>query len=158
MTSYTGFLAQSSIRERSREARNPSNRRGHCDRRRCWTAQGSPVRFETAQRKHLPHSSSRVPCGLREGIPDLQPHPKALKNGIIGRARFQERLTNLIRATPGGLGNRMNLVRVTFDTQLSKMICKGLVVTPMKGIMFGWFSLFHATASLKNDCDARRRS
>ena len=42
------------------------------------------------QRKHPPHSSSRVPCGLREGIQGLQPHPKALKNKIIGRAQLQE--------------------------------------------------------------------
>ena len=42
------------------------------------------------QRKRPPHSSFRVPCGLREGIQDLQPHPEALKDVIISRARLQE--------------------------------------------------------------------
>ena len=33
----------------------------------------------------------------------------------------------------------------------SETNCKGLLVTPMKGTMFGCLSLFHTTASLRND-------
>ena len=41
-------------------------------------------------KKYLPHLSSRVLCGLREGIQGLQPHPIALENEIIGQARLEE--------------------------------------------------------------------
>ena len=67
----------------------------------------------------------------------------------------KKRLTRLIRFLPGFLS--MNSIRVSFGIH-SETICKGFVVTPMKGTTFGCLSLFHTTASLKNDYSTHRRS
>ena len=66
---------------------------------------------------------------------------------------YRERLTRLIRFAPGFF--LMNSTRVPFGIHF-KTICRGFVVTPMKGTMFGCPNLFHITASLKNDCKAHR--
>ena len=61
---------------------------------------------------------------------------------------YRERLTRLIRFAPEFFS--MNSTRVPFGIR-SEMICKGFVVTPMKGTMFGCLNLFHVTAYLQND-------
>jgi hypothetical protein len=66
----------------------------------------------------------------------------------------RRRLTRLIRFAPGFLS--MNAFRVPFGIH-PETICKGFVVTPTKGTIFGCLNLFRMTASLKNDCEARRR-
>jgi len=67
----------------------------------------------------------------------------------------RKRLTRLIRSVPGFLS--MNSIRVPFGIHC-ETTCKGFVVTPMKGTMFGCVNLFQVTASLKNDYKAHRCS
>jgi len=62
-------------------------------------------------------------------------------------------LTKLIRLVPGFFS--INSVRVPFGIH-SETICKGFVVTPMKGTMLGCLNLFRIVASLKNDCEVQR--
>ena len=66
---------------------------------------------------------------------------------------YQGRLTRLIRFAPGFF--LKNSSKVPFGIHF-KTICKGFVVTPMKGTMFGCLSLFHVMASSKNDCRTHR--
>jgi len=60
----------------------------------------------------------------------------------------EERLTRPIRSMLGFFSTYF--VRVPFGIY-SDTNCKGFVVTPMKGTTFWCFSLFHMTASLRND-------
>ena len=64
----------------------------------------------------------------------------------------KKRLTRLIRFAPGSFST--NSVRVPFGIH-SETICKGSVVTPTKGTMFGCLNRFHITAASKNDYKAR---
>ena len=64
----------------------------------------------------------------------------------------EERLTRLIRFAPRSFST--NSVRVPFGIH-SETICKGSVVTPTKGTMFGCLNRFHITAASKNDYKAR---
>ena len=68
---------------------------------------------------------------------------------------YDRKLTRLVRFAFGFFS--MNSIRVPLDIH-SEMICKGSVVTPMKGTMFGCLNLFHMKASLKNDYKAHRWS
>ena len=68
---------------------------------------------------------------------------------------YRERLTRPIRFVPGF--SLRNSVRVPFDIH-SETICKGSVVTPTKGTMFGCLNCFHITAASKNDYKAHRCS
>ena len=64
----------------------------------------------------------------------------------------KKRLTRLIRFAPGFFST--NSVRVPFGIH-SETICKGSVVTPKKGTMFGCLNRFHIMAASKNDYNAR---
>jgi len=64
---------------------------------------------------------------------------------------YREELTRPIRFAPGFFST--NSTRVPFGIH-SETICKGFVITPVKGTMFGWFNLFQMMASLKNDYKA----
>jgi len=64
----------------------------------------------------------------------------------------EEGLTNPIRSALGLL--LTYLVRVPFGIY-SETNCRGSLVTPMKGMMFGCLNLFQITASLRNDYEAR---
>jgi len=64
------------------------------------------------------------------------------------KCNYGERPTRLIRFVSGFFS--MNSTRVLFGIH-SEMICKGFVVTPMKGTTLGCLNLFQVTASLKND-------
>ena len=68
---------------------------------------------------------------------------------------YKERLTRQIRLASGFVS--MNSTRVLFDIH-SEIICKGLVVMPMKGTMFGCLNLFHIMASSKKDYRVHKRS
>ena len=74
---------------------------------------------------------------------------------LSAKCDFQERLTRPIRLAPGFLST--NSVRVPFGIH-SETICRGFIVTPMKGAMFGCLNLFQMMASLQNDCEAHRYS
>ena len=70
------------------------------------------------------------------------------KVSLSVKRKQKKSLTRLIRFAPGS--SLMNSVRVLFDIH-SQTICKGSVVTPVKGTMFGCFNLFHMMAASKND-------
>jgi len=74
---------------------------------------------------------------------------------LLVKCDYKERLTREIRFAPGFVS--MNSARVLFDIH-SEIICKGLVVMPMKGMMFGCLNLFHIMASSKNDYRVHKRS
>ena len=63
----------------------------------------------------------------------------------------EKRLTKLIRFAPGFFWT--NSVRVPFGIH-SETICKGSIVTPTKGTIFGCLNRFHITAASKNDYNA----
>jgi len=102
----------------------------------------------------LPLSSLRVSYSLREDSRDLLPHLVTREDGIVSHVvDAEERLTKPIRSAPGCFLTYS--VRVPFG-MYSDTNCKCFVETPMNGTMFGCLNLFHKTASLKNDCGARR--
>ena len=108
--------------------------------------------LETTWRGHLPLSGLRVSYNLREGSPDPPPHPTTWENNVISQAVVQEgRLTRPIRSALGF--SLTYFVRVPFGIY-SETNCRGFVITPMKGTRFGCLSLFHMTASLRNDYSA----
>ena len=63
------------------------------------------------------------------------------------KCNYKKRLTRLVRLASGFFS--MNSIRVPFDIH-SETICKGFVVTPTKGAMFGCLNLPHMEASSKN--------
>ena len=63
------------------------------------------------------------------------------------KCNYKKRLTRLVRLTSGFFS--MNSIRVPLDIH-SETICKGFVVTPTKGTMFGCLNLPHMEASSKN--------
>ena len=69
------------------------------------------------------------------------------------KCNYKKRLTRLIRFASGFFS--MNSVRVPFDIH-SETICKGFVVTPTRGTMFGCLNPFHMKASSKNHYNAHR--
>ena len=74
---------------------------------------------------------------------------------LLVKCSDRKKLTRLIRFVPGF--SLTNSVRVPFDIH-SETICKGSVVTPIKGTMFGCFNRFHMMAASKNDYRAHRCS
>ena len=68
------------------------------------------------------------------------------------RCDYKKGPTRLIRFALGFFS--MNSVRVPFGIH-SETICKGSVVTPIKGTMLGCLNRFHITAASKNDYNAR---
>ena len=70
---------------------------------------------------------------------------------LLVKGYDKEGLTRPIRFVAGFFA--MNSARVPFGIH-SETICKGFVVTPMKGTMFGCRNLFQMIASLKNDYEA----
>ena len=71
------------------------------------------------------------------------------------KCNYRGGLTKPIRFAPAFCAT--NSIRVPFGIH-SQTTCKGSVVTPTKGTMFGCFSFFHIMASLKNDYETHRRS
>jgi len=113
------------------------------------------MRLRTSRRKRLPLSSFRVWCGLREDSEGLRLHPTAGRITLLVKCDYGERPTRLIRFAPGFFST--NSTRVLFGIH-SEIICKGFVVTSMKGTTFGCLNLFQVTASLKNDYETHRFS
>jgi hypothetical protein len=64
------------------------------------------------------------------------------------RRDYREGLTRPTRFTPGFPST--NSGRVPFGIHC-KTICKGFVVTPIKGTIFGCLKVLHITAPWKND-------
>ena len=71
------------------------------------------------------------------------------------KCNCREGLTKLIRLASGFFST--NSIRLPFGIH-SETTCKGSVVTPTKGTIFGCLSFFHIAASLKNDCETHKCS
>ena len=67
--------------------------------------------------------------------------------------KYKERLTRLMRSA--SRSSLTNSARVLFEIH-SQTICKGSVVTPMKGAIFGCLNLLHMMAASNNDYKPHR--